>query len=89
MKFGNIPDFILSTELRSTDEQYITLKELIKDSTDQDIIDVKYVATPIEGADNKFNLETFVAYTKDHVLTLSFVYPVGFYMARLNRHYAK
>lgn len=89
MKFGNIPIDILEIELPSTDEEFVKLRDLIIDATDQDIEESKFIVTPDKYDSEKYAIESFQAYTKDHVLILSYIYPVGFHLHRMSRHYAK
>lgn len=68
MDFANIPDFLLEHELKTPDDDYITLSDMITDLTPDDIVTADYVID--EDSLGNFNLYSFHAWTQTDLLVL-------------------
>lgn len=82
-QFGNIPTEVLTIKIHYFDDEHRTLAQLIKESTDEQIKDSKFIVT---DAGEGLEIVSFTAWTEKHVLALRYT-PVGAYMFVTERNY--
>lgn len=83
MQFSNIPEEVLHMELFTVDDDEIILKKLIEQTTNEDIVDAKFIVTNNQWGDQE--LESFIAWTENFVLVLQHT-TIGSYLGKHERH---
>lgn len=69
MLFGDIPESILNTKLKTPDYLNYTLRDALEDSTNEDIINARWIC--FNNIDNNnFELNSFTAWTEHDILML-------------------